>query len=283
MAEASVDPTTWMLLSEALRLVAIYTHSTPAGKELLLHGLREAYIRWWYWKKEGHWGPSEEVEAASEHYVRLDDPRRTQRYYRWSWFWRSSLRPGGRCLAIDWESSSAHCTGDDPAWAPALPLPTDYRLSLIRLCREDVEALLQAQGLMPSSEAEAASPRRAAPEPSSSAPVEPSRAFLAEDPNPRNAPGRPSPRSLIEAEAKRRLDQVTESSSAPAPTPARAPTSRVQVEPRKLMEFARSLEAWLKEEHPSVRSIKAKRIAEQIRPLWNAALDKTKSENQPLE
>jgi hypothetical protein len=149
----------WVLLSEALALVAIYTNgSFAAAKELLLDGLREGRIRWIFFKQEGYFDESETYRWHLEHSkirdrtnpdVSVED--------RWWGFWvvdDLASRNRNKQVDIGWEDSDALCTASASELGGGA---ARYRLTLIRLHRDDVMAELRLAGL-PGWEAARASP-----------------------------------------------------------------------------------------------------------------------------
>lgn len=139
----------WILLSEALALVAIYVGSPAAAKEFLLHYLRSGGIRWIYWKQEGEFDDSETYSWFLRHsriHDRFDPGVDTEN--RWWTFWITddpASRIRNRQVTVDGEQSSAICTASASEFGAA----AHYKLSLIRLHREDVIDKLRLAALLP--------------------------------------------------------------------------------------------------------------------------------------
>jgi hypothetical protein len=146
---AHSSSTVWILLSEAVALVAVYVGSTAAAKEFVLHYLRAGDIRWIHWKQEGLFDESETYSWFLRHsriHDRFDPDVDTEN--RWWTFWKTNdlvSRARNRQVTVDWEQSNAICTASESEFGPA----SHYKLSLIRLHREDVIDKLRLAGLLP--------------------------------------------------------------------------------------------------------------------------------------
>jgi hypothetical protein len=123
----------WLLLRDALALVAERCKSQVEAQEFLLDHLQEGRIHWRYRKKSGHWPQMRDWG---------DEPGTPD----WR-FWHTT--PGATHLEIDWENSSATRTGPaphSPNWPPLVgPEPLEnFKLSLVRLSRPDTLAALRS-------------------------------------------------------------------------------------------------------------------------------------------
>ena len=255
MAEAADPPTTYVLLSKELHLVADRTDSVPAAKELILDALRCGRLGWKHGARKGTSTSEEEPGWQLARWKNLHPLAYSPD--RWWYFW---CELEGRQITTDWENSWAECVAPDGS---------HYKLSLIQLNHADLLTELRELGLLPPElepESKAASSTDVGSAPS---PVTP-------DPHRTGAPGRPSATHIIEAEAKRRIDD-----GKVQPASGRIEDGKVRPAPGQLMAFAKVLESWWegKRHETSGPPIKAATIADRIRPLWNAALSNAKPGN----